>query len=98
MNNRTSNNLLPIVKENVFTLAPDEDDDFKTRIYSDCFKSYQVSDFYELGFILNKVKHNIWFGQGLFHTNTVEGQKMGNILKIILIIGYVQRYFSVNVK
>ena len=54
MNERTSNNLLGIVKKNVFTLDAIEDDDFKTRIYSDCFQSYQTSDFYESGFILKK--------------------------------------------
>ena len=26
-----------------------------------------------MGYILHKVNHSIWFGQGLFHTNTVEG-------------------------
>ena len=25
------------------------------------------------GFFLHSVNHSIWFGQGLFHTNTVEG-------------------------
>ena len=53
MNDRTSNNLL-VIKKKVFTLDTVEDDDFKTRIYSDCFQSYQTSDFYESGFILKK--------------------------------------------
>ena len=26
-----------------------------------------------MGFKLNKVNHSIWFGTGLFHTNTIEG-------------------------
>ena len=73
MKDRTRNNLLDIVKKNVYTLDPNEDDEMKTRIYSDYFSSYQVRDFYDNGYILNKVNHSVWFGQGLFHTNTVEG-------------------------
>ena len=58
-----------------------EDNDFpnlneinsaKTRIYSDCLKPYQVSNFNVLGYILLRVNHSIWFGYGLFHTNTIE--------------------------
>jgi len=26
-----------------------------------------------MGCILHRVNHSVWFGQGLFHTNTVEG-------------------------
>ena len=26
-----------------------------------------------MGFLLKKVNHSIWFGQGLFHTNSIEG-------------------------
>ena len=54
----------------------------KTRIYSDCLKPYQVSNFNVLGYILLRVNHSIWFGYGLFHTNTIEsvlGHLINNI-------------------
>ena len=73
MNDRTRDTLLNSVKNNVYTTGPNTDEDFKTGIYSDCFSSYQASDFSALGFKLNKLNHSVWFGQGLFHTNTVEG-------------------------
>ena len=72
MNDRNSNNLL-VIKKKVFTLDTVEDDDFKTRIYSVCYQSYQVSDFYELVFILKKVNYSKLFGKGLFYTNIVDG-------------------------
>ena len=59
MNDRTKNTLLNIIKNNVYTTGPFCDEDFKTRIYSDCFSSYQTSDFQALGFKLNKVNHSI---------------------------------------
>ena len=77
LNNRTKENLLPLIKNNVIT-AENEDEDLsenesvKTRIYSDCFSSYQVNDFKEMGYILKRVNHSVWFGYGLFHTNNVE--------------------------
>ena len=40
MNDRTRDNLLNIVKKNVYTLNNVNNDDFKTRIYSDFFSSY----------------------------------------------------------
>ena len=73
MDNRTLDNLLGIIKKNVYILDPNEEDDMKTRIYSDYFTSYQKRDFYDSGYILNKVNHSVYFGQGLFHTNIVEG-------------------------
>ena len=42
------------------------------RIYS-CFKSYQENDFNQIGFILHRINHSLWFVQGSFHTNTKEG-------------------------
>ena len=73
MNDRTRDNLLNIVKKNVYTLNNVNNDDFKTRIYSDFFASwYQEADFRRLGYFLHKVNHSVWFGQGLFHTNTME--------------------------
>ena len=77
LNNRTKQNLLPIIEENV-TTNMNEDNNLaefystKTRIYSDSFASYQVMDFKRLGYILKRVNHSVWFGYGLFHTNTVE--------------------------
>ena len=73
MNDSTSNNLLSIVKNNVYNSLDDDFIEFKTRIYSDSFESYQVSDFSRYGYILNKINHSVWFVQGLFHINTVEG-------------------------
>ena len=79
-NNRTKETLLPIVKANIYSvyqhLDSNEDpnhDSYPTRIFSDCFQTYQVGDFNQLGFILHKVNHSIWFGQGHFHTNSIEG-------------------------
>ena len=77
LTNRTKQKLLPIIKDNVITDSGEEDNleeinSVKTRIFSDCFSSYQTNDFKDLGFILKKVNHSIWFGFGSFHTNTVE--------------------------
>ena len=83
MNNRTKENLLPIIKENIYTYDENEENEdsdeninldigYKTRIYSDCFSVYQANDFEEMGYILHRVNHSVWFGQGLFHTNSIE--------------------------
>ena len=45
---------------------------FSTRIYLDCFISYQKADFKEIGFDLYKINHSIRFAKGLFHANTKE--------------------------
>jgi len=81
-NNRTKESLLPIIKKNIFSnynnLANNSDPNdeiFSTRIYSDCFQSYQVSDINHIGYILHKANHSIWFGQGHFHTNSIEGME-----------------------
>ena len=80
LNDRSKNNLIPIIKRNVITNY-NEDEDYpdlneenstKTRIYSDCWSTYQVKDFNQLGYILRRVNHQVWFGYGLFHTNTIE--------------------------
>ena len=84
--NRTRKTLLPIIKNNVYSYyneiynnrdpAPNNhnlDYVFPTRIYSDSFSSYQEVDFNSLGFKLYRINHSVWFGQGSFHTNTVEG-------------------------
>ena len=80
LNNRTKENLLPLVKNNIITAENEDNDDedlsenesVKTRIYSDCFSSYQVNDFKEMGYILKRVNHSVWFGYGIFHTNNIE--------------------------
>lgn len=78
--NRHKETLLPIMKKNVFTNPGilhnnmGENSDYpSTRIYSDCFSTYQVSDFNRMGYILYKKSHSICFGAASFHTNSVEG-------------------------
>ena len=53
LNDRTKNNLLPIVQNNVNTVKEEDDDllddeSVKTRKYSECYSSYQVNDFKEM--------------------------------------------------
>ena len=76
LNDRTKNNLHSLVKKNVATDNFDndlsEEESCKTWIYSDCFASYQIDDFRNMGYILKRVNHSVWFGYGLFHTNNVE--------------------------
>ena len=80
LNNRTKNRLLPIIKKYVYAtpyLYEDNDDNeanfsIQTRVFSDCFRTYERNDFKNMGFILKKVNHSIWFGVGLIHTNTIE--------------------------
>ena len=55
LNNRTKENLLPLVKNNVITDENNneemsEDENIQTRIYSDCFASYQTNRFRENGY------------------------------------------------
>ena len=59
MNDRIRDNLLNIVKKNVYTLNNVNNDDFKTRIYRDFFASYQEDDFRRLGYLLHKVNHSV---------------------------------------
>ena len=74
MTDRRKEKLLPLVKNHVYTPGIEMGNaEFATRIYSDCFRVYQVSDFANMGFLLKKVNHSVWFGQGLFHTNSIEG-------------------------
>ena len=78
-NNRTKETLLQIIKKHVYTyyniiennFDPNEDI-YPTRIFSDCYQTYQITDFNNLGYKLYKVNHSIWFGQGHFHTNSIE--------------------------
>ena len=44
----------------------DEESLETTRIYSDCFNTYQQADFNSKGYILYKVNYSTYFGQGTF--------------------------------
>ena len=75
----TKETLLPIIKKNVYTYynyiennTDPNDEIYTTRIFSDCFQAYQIGDFNNLGYKLYKVNHSVWFGQGHFHTNSIE--------------------------
>ena len=64
LENRTRDNLLPFVKENVNTNDNVEEEiseaeSNKARIYSDCFQSYQVSDFARMNYILKRINHSL---------------------------------------
>ena len=77
LGNKTKEKLLPYIKNNIITEEYEEVNmpenlSLKTRIFSDCFASYQVSDFKEMGYILKLVNHSVWFGYGLFHTKNIE--------------------------
>ena len=80
LNNRTKENLLPLVKNNIITDEHYNNDDeeiseeenVQTRVYSDCFSSYQVNDFRNMGYILKRINHLVLFGIGLFHSNNIE--------------------------
>ena len=63
MNNRTKENILLIIKENIYTNNENENEEnensdenskiyfsLKTRIYSERFSVYQPNDFKEMGF------------------------------------------------
>ena len=74
MDDRRKEKLLPLIRKNVYTYDIIEDNrDYRTRIYSDCYSVYRQDDFNAMGFLLHRVNHSIWFGQDSFHTNTVEG-------------------------
>ena len=74
MLDRTKQTLLPLVKNNVNRIAPNNGyRELTTRVYSDCFSTYRENDFAVMNYILHRVNHSIWFCSGSFHTNTVEG-------------------------
>ena len=78
LNDRTANNLMKIIQNNIATnenedMDMDEEYVTNTRIYSDCFASYQPNTFRQKGYILKRVNHSVWFGYGNFHTNNIEG-------------------------
>ena len=70
MDNCSKENLLPIVGKNVHTVNNSIDGIYFRRVYSDCFSAYREQDFEGLGYLLHRVNHSIWFGRGMFHTNT----------------------------
>ena len=70
MENRTKENLLPIITKNIYTYEYQREIDLRTPIYSDCFASYRENGLANMDFILHRVNHSVWFGQGRFHTNT----------------------------
>ena len=79
-NDRTKEHILPFIKKNVYTFPvsirnnTDDDTDYPaTRIYTDSFQTYQISDFNSMGFILHRINHSISLDQGINHTNTIEG-------------------------
>ena len=73
MYNRTKENILFYIINNVLTQNFIEGNlDLRTRVYSDCFSVYQQNDFANLGYVLHRVNHSVWFGQGRFHTNSIE--------------------------
>ena len=75
LKDRTKDRLLPFVKKYINTDRGDQEDEIhsiRTRVFSDSFSSYQVSDFSNLGFILKRINHSVWFGTGYLHSNTIE--------------------------
>ena len=66
LDKRTKENLLPLIEKYVYTNDIYEEGNvseelsIKTRVFSDCFRSYRVSDFNELGFILKRVNFWCW--------------------------------------
>ena len=72
---RTQEILLNIVKNNAYTFNDNLDDEttFNTRIYSDCLARYQPLAFKNAGYKLHRFNDSVWFGSGLFHTNSIEG-------------------------
>ncbi len=78
----------------------DEDESIQTRIFSGCFRSYQPNDFNNLGYILKRVNHSIWFGAGSLHTNTIESlwSQLKNIIQNFsgLIVDLLKKKFNKN--
>ena len=65
-NNRVKEKLLPIIIKNVYTYSTilndneGENEEFPTtRVYSDCFQTYQKEDFNQKRYILYKVNHSV---------------------------------------
>ena len=77
LNNRSSDNLLKLIKDNIATqnqnMNLDEEYLENARINSDFFASYQRTRFRETGYFLKRVNHSVWFGYGNFSTNNMRG-------------------------
>ena len=81
--NRNRESLLPLIINNVVATNDIYENNnsnseihkyyLSTRIYSDCWAAYSYDDFKEKGYLLHWVNHSVFFGSGLFHTNTIEG-------------------------
>lgn len=61
------------MKNNIYTPGIEDNREFATRIYSDCFSSYREEDFTNKRYVLHRVNHSVWFGQGMSHTNSIDG-------------------------
>ena len=66
--NRQTETLIPIIKNNIYipkTILNDnkgeDEENLATRIYSDYSMSYQVREINQLGYILYKFNHFVWF-------------------------------------
>lgn len=71
---------LTIVKNNIYSYQSqiidnnDPDENFlAARINTDCFSLYKELEFKRLGYILYQINRLICFGQGLIHSNSIEG-------------------------
>ena len=107
LNDRTKNNLLPLVKNNVIpnnensfedeeNMDIDEEYLINKRIYSDCYFSYQVNDFINMGYILKRFNRSVWFGYGSFHTNNIEGlwsqiKRLTKLITYVLFLRNIER-------
>lgn len=63
---RIKESLITYVQHNVYTSQNEvyinkdyEDENFTTRIYSDSFSSYQITDFSENGYISHHINHSL---------------------------------------
>ena len=45
---------LPYVKNNIYTLGIEDNSEFATRIYWDCFSSYREEDFTNMGYVFSQ--------------------------------------------
>lgn len=80
MSDRRKQTLLPLIKNNVNTILPNNGyRDLTTRVYSDCFSTYREIDFAGMNYILPRVNHSVWFGSGSFHKT--QSKDCGHVLK-----------------
>ena len=63
---RQTETLIPIIKNNIYTPTTilndnegGDEENWRTRIYSDCFMSSQIREFNQLGYILYKLNHSV---------------------------------------